>query len=52
MNINTARNDILAARVDRRIAGQPVADRDHLLALDQHIGLVGLAGRDDRPAFD
>ncbi len=52
MHINPAGDDVLAARVNRRITGEAAANRDDLLVLDQHIRPIGIARGDDRAALD
>ena len=53
VHVNAAGDDVLAA--SRRSSCRPVKPlpmRRDLLVLDQHVGLVGVAGRDDRAALD
>src|SRR5262249_5202878 len=52
VNVNAARDDILAAGVYRRVACKSTADAYNLLVLDQHVGLVGVAGGHDGAAGD
>ena len=52
VRIDAARHDEAVGRVERAVALQILADRLDGLALDQHVGLVGAVGGDDRSAFD
>ena len=52
VRIDAAGHDEAALGVERAVAPQALADRLDGLALDQHVGLVGAVGGDDRSAFD
>src|ERR1700678_3435065 len=52
VRVDPAWHDEAVLGVERAVALQPLADRLDGLAFDQHIGLVGAVGGDDRSAFD
>ena len=52
VRVDAARHDEAVGGVERAVALQALADRLDRLALDQHVGLVGAVGGDDRSAFD